>query len=268
VSLPWRRLRGPFWLGLDVAVLVALLGLRRAVAFVRHQRTRVIPTGIVLASAALLSAWWTAAKMSSASSLLVADNRDFGSAARQIPAMLDRAIGLFGWCDTPMPHWMYLFGRVLLGSAVLLALVIGTWKHRLLVAGAAAVTAALTVVFVASNPGVCVAGQARYTLAIGLVVPVVCGHVFTERRDRIPQLARRALSSAAVAGVAALQFGAWYVNSRLYAVGGTGSLDFLAAPEWSPPGGWSLWFACAIAGTLLILVGGLLFPPSRDTTKA
>jgi hypothetical protein len=50
---------------------------------------------------------------------------------------------------------MYVFGRMLLGSAVLLALVIGTWKHRLLIVGAAALAAASTIVIVASNPGVC-----------------------------------------------------------------------------------------------------------------
>src|SRR5205085_1288881 len=119
-----------------------------------------------------------------------------GTAIRQLPVLVDGAIGLFGWCDTPMPHLLYLVGRVLLGTILVLALIVGTWTHRLLLIAIIAVAAAVTTFVVASNPGVCVNGQARYSLAIAVLVPLLCGHVLAEKSQRFPNVMRVSMASA------------------------------------------------------------------------
>lgn len=254
------RATGPVWLAVNAAVVVTLLGFRGTVALVRNQRRRLVAAVAVMSASALTTLWWTVTKMSTVASTVAKDNPpDFRGAARTLPAMLDGAIGLFGWCDTPMPDALYLLGRMILGSAVLVALALGTWKHRLLLVGATTATAASAIAIVASNPTVCANGQVRYTLAIGLVVPMLCGHVFAERGHRVSKQTRLVLLSAAVAAVATLQFGAWYANSHRYAVGGTGPWHFLASPEWSPHGGWWLSLVSAALGSLLILAGVMLF---------
>ncbi|HSH60779.1 MAG TPA: DUF2142 domain-containing protein [Acidimicrobiales bacterium] len=262
--LALAKATGPAWLGFNAAVIMALLGLRGAVVLVREQRRCLVAAVGVVSASALLSLWWTVTNVSGVASSLAIQNPDFGGVARWLPAILDGSIGLFGWCDTPLPDGLYLLGRGLLGSVALAALLIGSWKHRLLLVGATVVHAGFTIALVTSNPGVCVDGQARYTLAIGLVVPMLCGHVFAERGHRIPSRIRLALWSAAVTGMASLQFGAWYVNSHRYAVGGTGPWNFLASPDWSPPGGWWPWLACAGVGSVFILGGAMFWPRSFE----
>ena len=56
---------------------------------------------------------------------------------------------------------------------------------------------------------------------------------------------------------------AWYVNARIYAVGGAGPTWFLANAAWSPAGGWWPWLAAATLAGVCLAALGLLADASR-----
>jgi len=148
---------------------------------------------------------------------------------------------------------------LLFGGVVALAIVLGTWRQRTVLLGALAAAATASTALVASNPGVCVGGQARYTLAIGLLAPLLGCHIIAEREDLLPKAGQQ-LFTCAITAAAGLQLASWYVNAHRYAVGRSGPWLFLLDADWSPPMGWSIWLAVAVTGSLLILAGGMLFP--------
>jgi hypothetical protein len=53
---------------------------------------------------------------------------------------------------------------------------------------------------------------------------------------------------------AAVQFGAFWYNSRRYAVGSQGPALFLPTAQWSPPWGWPVVLGLAAAGSLLLVI--------------
>ena len=256
-TLALAKATGPAWLVIDVAFLAAL-GNRNAIAVLRSSRRRSAALGAVLLGAAVASGVWTLTEMRHASAGLAAARPFVGPAIRQLPAFADGAIGLFGWNDTPLPGPLYLLGRLLLGGTLALALVLGTWRHRLLLLAAMAAAAVTTVAITAAipNPAGSV-GQARYTMAVAVLVPLLSAHVLAERGGRLPRRVFSAVVAVIGVGVGVLQLGAWLANAHRYAVGLNGPWGFLGRPAWSPPGHWAPWLLCAAVGALLLTVGAL-----------
>src|SRR5262249_13627434 len=89
--------------------------------------------------------------------------------------------------------------------------------------------------------------QGRYVLAPVVLVALLSGFV-------VHQAGLRPRLDAPVVGLAAagLQFAAFWVNARRYAVGRNGPLDFVGVAQWSPPGGWLIWLVVAGLGAALI----------------
>jgi hypothetical protein len=58
-----------------------------------------------------------------------------------------------------------------------------------------------------------------------------------------------------------VQFGAFWYNSRRYAVGSQGPAFFIPAAQWSPPWGWPAVLGLAGGGALLLLIA--LIPGRR-----
>jgi hypothetical protein len=62
-----------------------------------------------------------------------------------------------------------------------------------------------------------------------------------------------------------VQFGAFWYNSRRYAVGSQGPAFFIPAAPWSPPWGWPAVLGLAACGALLLLIALL---PGRRASAA
>lgn len=256
--LALSRPLGPVWVGFHVLVLLTLVGWRPAARLVRARPRWSGPALVVVAAASVSSLAWQRLVMP-ALPLSLGQARPFlGPAVRDLPAFVDKAVGLFGWYDTALPRGLYVLGRALLGAALVAALVAGTRRERLVLGASLFAAAATTVALDAGTQRpLGFVMQARYSLPVAVVVPLLCGHVLERRGRRFPALIA-GLVRLGVVGAAVLHGGAWYFNARRYAVGGSGRPLFLLSPDWSPPGGWWPWALAAAAGAALLCAGGLL----------
>ena len=110
--------------------------------------------------------------------------------------------------------------------------------------------------------------QGRQLLPLVVAVPLIAGEVIWRRREALgPRVGVRLFALAAVA-TAVVQLVAWWTYARRSAVGTSGSLFFLDAAKWSPPGGWPLWVALAAAGAASVALAGLAAARSRGSATA
>jgi hypothetical protein len=88
--------------------------------------------------------------------------------------------------------------------------------------------------------------QGRHLLAALVAVPLLAGETLNRHRNRVDAIRLRLLTRGGPPAVAAMQFLAWYVNAKRYAVGPDGPVWFLDRTTWVPPGGWSPWLIAAL----------------------
>lgn len=277
-TLSLSRSPGPVWVVVDLVVLTLLLSWRETGRRLRAQPVAATITLLVLVLGIVLNRIWEGL-YGSRLRLTLAEVRALGRPSRTLLDTLFRQqVGNFGWTETPMSPTLVFAWFALVLLLVVLALVLGTWRERIVLVlttvGAVAVTIGLQVVFLA---GTGFGAQGRHVLPVTVMVPLLAGHILAEHRTRIPAHPRPRPqilggSSAAVVGllvavlVAVVQVGGWYTNSRRNAVGAAGPRWFFSHPEWQPPLGWYPWLAITVvAGALtviaLCLPGGLL--PAR-----
>jgi hypothetical protein len=121
----------------------------------------------------------------------------------------------------------------------------------------------------------------RYTLPLGVLVPLVAGHVITQRladtTPLSPPSSARAPRLLAVAPrvalplVALVQLIAVWTSARRAAVSVDGPAWFFGRSQFVPPGGWQPWFVLAVVGTLALASAGLDRPERNErptTTEA
>jgi Predicted membrane protein (DUF2142) len=235
--LALARTSGPIWL-----VLLAALAL-----VLKPRRIAWLSVLVVLAAVVLNRVWEAR------------HGGGIGLYFKSIPAVIDRAPGEwwrssselisgFGWLEYRLPlvyvAWFAL-GFALIG----LALYVSDLRGRILVAGLVVFACLFPMVvwlLVVRQSGFGM--QGRYVLPVLVAVPLVAGEMLRRHPARGPGWAVAALPAA----VGLLQVIAWYLAARRSAVGVGGPLDFLGQAQWSPPGGWAPWLACAIAGGVLI----------------
>jgi hypothetical protein len=173
------------------------------------------------------------------------------------PALLQQAIGVFGWSDVPLPVAAYEVWGGLVVVGVSTALLLGRWRDRLallLVAGGALAAAAIAEAFVLAPVGWDLRGSFLLPILTGL--PIVAAYVVHSARVR----PRADVMLVGMAAVGVQLLGLW-VNARRYAVGSQGPMSFLDSAQWAPPGGWLPWLVVAATGGLLVLLA--LVPPTR-----
>jgi len=256
---PARRGLAPL-IGVSGAVLalasaggaVALLALVIAVLPLVQLR-RLTEPGAVLASAVVTAALVAGLALALDNRQLPPGQADLGgalpAALAAAPAVLPQAIGVFGWSDVTLPLVAYVTWGGLVLAGVSTALLLGRWRDRLvlLLAAAGALGAATAAEALVLAPvGWDLRGS--FLLPILSALPIVAGFVLHAARlhPRVDVM----LVGFAVVGVQLLALGE---NARRYAVGRHGPIDFLGAPQWSPPAGWMPWLIAAAAGGLLIL---------------
>jgi hypothetical protein len=238
-TLALARTSGPIWL-----VLLAALAL-----VLRPRRTRIaLPAISVVVAAVVLNRIWEARHGGGIGLYFKSVPATIGHAPHEWWRASSELIGKFGYLEYQLPL-LYVLWFALGFGLIGLALYVSDRRGRLIVGGLTAFALVFPMavwLFVVRQSGYGM--QGRYVLPVLVAVPLVAGEMLRRHGGRVPAWAIVPLPLA----VGVLQLMAWYLAARRSAVGVSGPLDFLGQAEWSPPGGWGPWLACAIAGALLI----------------
>lgn len=247
------------WLVAGVAVFVALVGPRGAW---RRLRSGGAASAVAVALAAcggLASlAWDVLATPSQPVSWSVAVHNAPTTALTL--RLFHQAVGVFGWLDTPLPSAAEQAWLAVTGAVVVLALLLGSWRQRATLLATLAALGAGTVLiqmFVLAQIGYVM--QARYSLAMGVAVPLLSAEIVGDRMARRVRfrLVAEVMAGAILVVVAALQWTGYYTNARRYGVGSGSSRSLLGHPAWQPPGGTLLWLVTAGAAAACLAAAGV-----------
>jgi hypothetical protein len=177
--------------------------------------------------------------------------------------LLDSAVGVFGWLDTPLPL-VALRGWLLLGAVlVLAALAVGTGRDRAVLGGALLATGAVAFAsFAVVFFPVDASSQGRHLLPLFAFCPLYAGVVVVDRlRGAGHGWAVRPLFVGVAAAAGVIQLLGLYANGRRYAVGFGGPGVFVGdVAEWAPPLGWPTWLVLGSVSAALLLAAAVVSP--------
>jgi hypothetical protein len=150
-------------------------------------------------------------------------------AARYIRTYLFQVVGVFGWLDSPIGEEAFLIAMILAGFVALVGV---TSMHRRLALSTGLAVVALLVTPVAVGLVRFPYLQGRYLLPIWVVALVVAG-ASAARADVGARFDRRA-TQIVLCGWAVVHLVAGVQNLRRYAVGRSGSWNFISDADWHP----------------------------------
>ncbi|NTW40858.1 MAG: DUF2142 domain-containing protein [Cellulomonadaceae bacterium] len=176
----------------------------------------------------------------------------------QTPSYITGMLGHFGWLDTALPQWLYLWLAVAIGvTPVIAVLVAQTRKDQLAVLGVGALALALPVLiqaWQAKNVGVI--WQGRYSMPLMVGLPVVAGFVLRSGAPRVSDLRARPLFLTTASLLAIGHVAAFWVNLHRYVRGTAAPWFGSAATDWAPPVPTPvllLGFALAVVATVALI---------------
>jgi hypothetical protein len=222
-----------------IATVVAIAGTReRLVELWSERRVRGATAAMALALVGT-AAWTVLARESSALAGAPVPGLTLTSAIRHslnaLPGLGYQMVGNFGWLDTPLPHWLLWAwaGAVLFLGAI--ALIVGTWRQRVVLVAATAATVVLTALGNALMTTRAAGGwQGRYSLPLAVGVVVLAGWMLAERGPQARSV--RAAVAVTAGGVAGGQLVAETVAINRNVVGVPRALPvYVHGHGWSPP---------------------------------
>jgi Predicted membrane protein (DUF2142) len=255
--LAWQL--GPVFVGVNIAVLAALLesgGAREF--FARSGRWISILAIVLIAAFGLYLTWMGISGMSHSKFEVAPLIWTLRIGFEQLHPMANEWVGVFGWRSVWMPNVLYLIWGLLVVCIVSAAVLLGTPRQRMVVVGVTILGLVFPVLFyiwVYRFSGF--APQGRYTLPLLVLMPLVGGEVMQRASNRIPAPVSRSLFAIGVALVAVVQLAAWWTNARA-AAGHSSDTLFMTHSAWLPPLGWWPWLALAIAGSAAIVASGVV----------
>ena len=262
VMLGAARPLGPLWVLGGVVIALVFAGARRVFARFRERPWSAAGASAAIAAGAAVNLLWQARYPGTAHVSLHNLLTTYWNSVDQVPRLFEEMVGYFGWLDTSLPDPLYLLWMTAVLSIALLALLVGTWRHRLvivllavasvLLVGLLATYLSLALGYTGGTQGV----QGRYVMPLVVWFPLVCGEVLYLGRHRLGQLFPRRLFLYLAALVALVQLDAWLINGRRYAVGANGSILFLRFPLWQPPAGWWTWVVLVLVAAALMAAAG------------
>ncbi len=230
-GLALSRRDGLLWLAILALVLLPLVhgaAVRDWIA-ATPRRTRLwigAPIGLVVV-AALASAPPTISRFFG--NWRDGQGTDMWEAGRYVRTYIYQAVGVFGWLDSPIGEETFLVAMIVAGSVVVLGL---AGSQRRLVVSTALAVAALVVTPMAFGVVRFPYLQGRYLLPIWVGVLLVAGAsaATAGAGDGLTRRASRLLLSVwlGVHVIGAMQ------NLRRYAVGRSGSWNFVSNAQWHP----------------------------------
>jgi hypothetical protein len=245
----------PLWVTLAGLTLIILSGPRALYEMFKRRRDLQITAGGV-AGAALLALLWifTQGTLNILPVGAAVPKKDSTLAvihivASYIQGWLRETVGILGWLDTQLPGIVYKSWYAIVIGALLVAVVRGTWRERVVVATLSALTVVIPLALVSRQAkvlGVVWQGRDGLPLAVGalIIAVAVCGAPARRRAQRAAerfdvatrQMIARYTLVAVVAVLAIANMLSFYTNLRRYAVGRYGpKLFFLHHQGWSPP---------------------------------
>ena len=253
--LALSRLQGPVWVLLDVAVVLLLTGVGPALsAALRYRRRSQFALSAVVFGMLLNRLWEHLYGPS-----MPIDPTPLGASllegVAQLPRILREEIGVFNYLEFGLPLLAYVLWDALTVALCVSALLLGSRRQRLVLLMTACAALALPVLLVAASmrhTGFWL--QGRYVLSFSLIVPLLAGEIVASQYQRLRALNAGQIFFPFAAGVALVQFVAWWKNAYRFAVGVGGPLWFFGSAEWNPPGGWWPWLALAAGGATLLLL--------------
>jgi hypothetical protein len=250
-ALVLSRQASPLWLVIAPLPLLAWRGgplLARWAA----QRAAWIATVVLLVALGLALAWAQAygsqvpLDLHSLHAGLVGGVHEWWRAASNL-------VGTFGYLDVKLPLFVVLIWFALGAALLLLALRGGTRRERILLGVLLLAAVVLPPIFFALVTRPTGFGlQGRDILPAIVIMPLLAGELCHRNRERLGA-ALQTLAVAAPVVVAIVQVGAWYVNSKRFAVGDGGPEWFLSAARWSPPLGWVTWLVVVLVAAICLV---------------
>ncbi len=257
--LTTSRALGPGWLVADILIALALVpGGNLRGRLLHPDRLGATALATVASGLILALAWGVWINQGSGVTLGEA-GRGMATATFQLRWLAPQQIGGFGWLDVKLPEPLTGLWLVALAGLAGLALALGTWRQRTILVGlAVADLAAIVVTTGIFNIPLGVAGQGRYALPLGVLLPITCAEIVHANRGRLNVRLRRRLPLAVTCTTVVVQVGAWLVNSRRYATGTSGSWLFMLNAQWQPVLSWWPWLLLAGGGGSALLTAAIL----------
>ncbi len=253
--LSLSRSLGPAWVVLGAMVLPLALGVPRSVAVLRDGGRRALVAGGVIGLAVGVSLGWELTHQVHPETDIATVLDGIVLAVGELPDIYRQQVGVFGWLDTELPIEGYLAWSVGLAVVVVLAVVLGTARQRMVLAVLTLASAGLSVAVSAGLIRPTGFGmQARYVMPLTVVVPLFAADIVRSQWARARSRVTTGLLWLAVGAVAGVQFVAWYANARRQAVGTAGPKLFLEVAEWAPRLGWLPWMVLALMGSALLVL--------------
>jgi hypothetical protein len=256
------RSLGPYFVAALVVLTLVLVGPRRLWRLVRSSPMVAAFSTVFIGGAGLLNMVWEATQEPHLSWGSVLSHLSLG----RVPELGREFVAKFGWLEWNLAWPVYVIWGLLVAALVGLALIVGTWRQRATLAGLIALCVALGVAFHSVMPaqmGFDV--QGRYLLPLAIATPLLAGEIVRRHHVSRPVMTAAAVVVGLLVG--GLQFAAWYLNARRYAVGISGPRWFVGHAQWTPSGGWVLWIAvAALGGLCLASAAAMALVPERVTS--
>ena len=272
VAVLGTRSLSPLWVVICVAVAVVMAGWSQVLALLR--RADVLVAGALMAAVTIGNVVWTTAEgaLDIGHSSAYA-HYTFSQSLHLVRAfqgkMFDEMIGYFGWLVAKSPELTYVVWIVAIVVMVLLGLVFGGARQRILLVGVLAATYLIPIgIETRELPTFGLAWQGRYTLPLAAGVPLVAGFAAGRRLAFLKGWLGAGLAAVALAMVAVAQTGGFF-----WALGraqtGTAQWPALIHGAWRPPGGPSVWivlFGLSLGALYFLVWLGVTRPlPGRGT---
>ena len=260
VVLALARGQSPGWVFLDLAVFLALTGIRPGIAVFRRGGRYAAAALAAIAVAVGLNRLWEDLY----GPRVPFDPTPLGLSLKsgwfELPGVLRQEIGSFDYLENGLSPLAYTAWYCLVAALVTIALLVGTRRERAVLCTVFAVALALPVALVGAVMRHTGYGlQGRYVLAFSVVVPLLAGEIVFGGRAKLRALNARSLVVPFGAVAAAVQLDGVYANARRFAVGVAGPQWFVGRPvTWAPPGGWWLWLLVMVCGAGLLVLAAPL----------
>ena len=258
------RATGALWVVLDLAVFLFLVGTREARALGRRS-TRVAAATIALVIVSVVgNRVWEQVQGTEVTQQAGLGHASSGAfvdwlrpAVVQIPRILDEEVGVFGWVDTLMPGFAYILWQGMVAALLGVAFLVACRRERWTLVAATLLSLAVAV-FLSAVLQTAGSGdvQGRHVLPFAVVVPLLAGETVLRNRHKLALVDGASLVTLFCVLTAFVQLVGWHASAQRQSVGSRGPLWFLPHAQWTPPGGWPVWAATAVIGSLLLALAG------------
>jgi hypothetical protein len=261
-ALATSRSLGPVWIVLDVLAVLALAGWRQAWTRLRAGGRWAIAAIALVCVGGLSTVLWeiTAQPGVRFDGAFFWDQLD--PSWKQLPDILREAVGSFGWVEIWMSDGAYATWAVAAAALLLVALVVGRWRDRLLtiaLVGVPLLAALLISAAVLRQNGFGL--QARHVLALAVTAPLLLGEIVARRTDRLPRWLQPTLLVLVVVTTVSIQVVALFTAAEHYSL-----VRGHQPASWQPPGSTATWVVVAIVGALSLSAGAMLALRDRSMT--